>query len=81
MQYTWRGTSLVCVHNLAAHPVEVSLRPESDRRGVLANLMTDEISEADGRGTHRIDLDAYDYRWYRVGGLDYAVQREAAPDG
>jgi maltose alpha-D-glucosyltransferase / alpha-amylase len=80
MQYIWRGTSLVCVHNLAAHPVEVSLRPETDRRGVLVNLMTDEISEADGRGTHRIDLDAYDYRWYRVGGLDYAVEREAAPD-
>ena len=29
---------------------------------------------------HRIDLDAYDYRWYRVGGLQYAIQREAAPD-
>jgi maltose alpha-D-glucosyltransferase/alpha-amylase len=81
MQYTWRGTSLVTLHNLAAHPVEVTLRLETDERGILANLLTDEVSQADGRGTHRIDLDAYDYRWYRVGGLEYAVEREAAPVG
>jgi len=32
-------------------------------------------------GHHRIDLDAYDYRWYRVGGLEYAIERDAAPVG
>ena len=81
IEYVWRGTSLVCLHNLAGHPVEVSLRPGTDERGVLANVMTDEVSEADRDGTHRIDLDAYDYRWYRVGGLEYAIGREAAPVG
>lgn len=81
IEYAWRGTSLVCLHNLAAHPVEVALRPVTDERGILANIMTDEISEADRDGTHRIDLDAHDYRWYRVGGLEYAIQREAAPIG
>lgn len=81
IEYAWRGTSLVCLHNLAAHPVEVSLRPVTDERGILANVMTDEISEAERDGTHRIDLDAYDYRWYRVGGLEYAIRREAAPIG
>ena len=78
IEYIWRGTSLVCIHNLAGHPVEVSLRPGTDERGILANVMTDEVSEADRDGTHRIDLDAYDYRWYRVGGLEYAIRREAA---
>jgi maltose alpha-D-glucosyltransferase / alpha-amylase len=81
MEYAWRGTSLVCLHNFASHPVEVSLRPATDERGILANVMTDEVSEAGRTGTHRIDLDAYDYRWYRVGGLEYAIQREAAPVG
>jgi maltose alpha-D-glucosyltransferase / alpha-amylase len=81
IQYVWRNTSLVCVHNLAAHPVEVTLRPDADERGVLANVLTDEVSRADRAGVHRIDLDAYDYRWYRVGGLEYAIDREAAPTG
>jgi len=81
IQYVWRNTSLVCIHNLAAHPVEVSFRPELDERGVLANVLTDEISEAGRGGVHRIDLDAYDYRWYRVGGFRYAIDREAAPAG
>ena len=29
-------------------------------------------------GVHCIDLEPYDYRWYRVGGLAYAIRREAA---
>jgi maltose alpha-D-glucosyltransferase/alpha-amylase len=81
IEYAWRGTSLVCLHNLAGHPVEVSLRPSTDERGILANVITDEISTAGRDGVHRIDLDAYDYRWYRVGGLEYAIVREAAPVG
>ena len=32
IEYVWRGTSLVCLHNLAAHPVEVSLSPTTDER-------------------------------------------------
>jgi len=81
IEYAWRGTSLVCLHNLAGHPVEVSLRPSTDERGILANVITDEISTAGRDGVHRIDLDAYDYRWYRVGGLEYAIEREAATVG
>jgi maltose alpha-D-glucosyltransferase/alpha-amylase len=81
IQYVWRNTSLVCVHNLAAQPVEVTLRPDTEGRGVLANILTDEVSRAGRDGVHRIDLDAYDYRWYRVGGLQYAIDREATPAG
>jgi maltose alpha-D-glucosyltransferase/alpha-amylase len=79
LEYAWRGTSLVCVHNVASHPVEVSLRPSTDERGLLTNVITDEVSQAGSDLMHRIDLDAYDYRWYRIGGPDYAIRREAAP--
>ena len=81
IEYVWRGTSLVCLHNFAGHPVEVSVRPSTDERGFLANVMTEEVSRAGRDGIHRIDLDAYDYRWYRVGGLEYAIEREAVPGG
>jgi maltose alpha-D-glucosyltransferase/alpha-amylase len=80
MQYIWRGTSLLCLHNLAARPVEVELKPEGEGRRILANVMTEEVSEAGRDGVHSIDLEPYDYRWYRVGGLAYAVRREAAAD-
>ena len=78
IEYAWQGTSLVCLHNFAGHPVEVSVRPSTDERGILANVLTEEVSKAGGDGTHRIDLDAYDYRWYRIGGLEYAIERDAA---
>ena len=79
IQYVWRNTSLVCVHNLAGHPVEVTLRPDLGDGGALANVLTDGVSQAGRGGVHRIDLDAYDYLWYRVHGLLYAIDREAAP--
>jgi maltose alpha-D-glucosyltransferase/alpha-amylase len=42
-------------------------------------VLTEEVSKAGSDGTHRIDLDAYDYRWYRIGGLEYAIERDAVP--
>ncbi len=77
IQYSWRGTSLLCMHNLAPRPVEVAVQPEGEGRRTLANVMTDEVSEAGRDGVHSVDLEAYGYRWYRVGGLRYAIEREA----
>jgi maltose alpha-D-glucosyltransferase/alpha-amylase len=62
-RYAWRGTSLLCVHNLDAEPHEITLHLDSDR---LVSLLDEAASEADGRGTHRLALDAYGYRWYRT---------------
>jgi len=55
---------------------------DGDRPGVagLWGLWVTPDARRQG-GHHRIDLDAYDYRWYRVGGLEYAIERDAAPVG
>jgi maltose alpha-D-glucosyltransferase/alpha-amylase len=42
---------------------------------MLANLLSGDHSHADGRGQHRVELEGYGYRWYRVGGLDYILKR------
>ena len=42
---------------------------------MLVNLLAMEDSRADESGRHRIQLDAYGYRWYRAGGLDRNVAR------
>ena len=76
--YRWRGNALVCVHNFDSRPREVSLRLEVERGNRLADLIAEDESRADERGVHRLALDAYGYRWYRVGGLGYALDRETA---
>jgi maltose alpha-D-glucosyltransferase/alpha-amylase len=62
IEYHWRGTAVVCVHNFAAEPCEVTLRLDADR---LVCLSEQEDSTAEG-GAHRLSLEPYAYRWYRT---------------
>jgi maltose alpha-D-glucosyltransferase/alpha-amylase len=77
MRYDWRNNSVLFVHNLDSKPREVSfatgLGNASDK--LLVNLLTDEHSHARNDGRHHLLLEAYGYRWYRVGGLDYLLKR------
>src|SRR5215208_2630075 len=79
LRYDWRGNSLLVVHNFADHPLEVRVTPGVEGGELLEDLLTPTGSRAPrGSGTHRITLDAYGYRWFRVGGLGYALKRERA---
>jgi maltose alpha-D-glucosyltransferase/alpha-amylase len=65
------------VHNLSDTPREVAFStglPDPEGR-VLVNLLTEHHSTAAEDGKHHIILEAYAYRWYRVGGLDYLLKR------
>jgi maltose alpha-D-glucosyltransferase/alpha-amylase len=42
---------------------------------LLVNLLSDNHSQAAEDGKHHLLLEAYGYRWYRVGGLDYLLKR------
>lgn len=76
LKYMWRNNAVVVVHNLGAKPVEIALDVDdgegSDR---LINLLAAEHSRAAEDGRHHLVLEAYAYRWYRVGGLDYILKR------
>jgi maltose alpha-D-glucosyltransferase/alpha-amylase len=74
MRYDWRNNSVLFVHNLDSKPREISFSSGVDEE-ILVNLLTDEHSRADQRGRHALLLEAYGYRWYRVGGLDYLLKR------
>jgi hypothetical protein len=41
----------------------------------LVNLLAEDHSRAKS-GVHRLALEAYAYRWFRVGGLAYVLERE-----
>jgi maltose alpha-D-glucosyltransferase/alpha-amylase len=78
MRYEWRNNAVLFLHNFSDEPCEVHLETQEShgRQGLLVNLMSGDHSSADADdGTHGIQLEGYGYRWYRVGGLDYLLQR------
>jgi maltose alpha-D-glucosyltransferase/alpha-amylase len=77
MRYDWRNNSVLFVHNLAAQPREIVLSTgiAGEAGRLLVNLLSEDHSRAEAAGKHRLLMEAYGYRWYRVGGLDYLLKR------
>ena len=77
IRYDWRNNSVLFVHNLSDSPREVTfatgLRGKEGR--ILANVLSEHHSWAGDDGKHHLLLEAYGYRWYRAGGLDYLLKR------
>jgi maltose alpha-D-glucosyltransferase/alpha-amylase len=82
MRYEWRNNSALFVHNLGSAPREISLtlKAPDESGGLLVNLLSEDHSQADADGRHRLVLEGYGYRWYRVGGLDYLLKRSDIDD-
>src|SRR6059058_1303213 len=77
IRYDWRNNSVLFVHNLDEKPREVSFAVglPGEASKLLVNLLTEDHSRANEHGKHTLLLEAYGYRWYRVGGLDYLLKR------
>jgi maltose alpha-D-glucosyltransferase/alpha-amylase len=74
LRFDWQGASVVTLHNFDARPHEACLRLAGGSERLSDLLEPLEVSGRDGR--FAIPLDALDYRWFRVGGLDYGVRGE-----
>ncbi|MGF7161615.1 maltose alpha-D-glucosyltransferase/alpha-amylase [Rhodoligotrophos appendicifer] len=77
LRYDWRNNSALFLHNFdgRAHEVVFETGLEGEEGSHLINLLSDDHSQADDGRRHCVLLDAYEYRWYRVGGLDYLLVR------
>ncbi len=77
IRYDWRNNSVLFVHNFDEKPREIAFGSglPGETGKLLVNLLSEDHSVADERGKHRLMLEAYGYRWYRVGGLDYLLKR------
>ncbi|MFC4307469.1 alpha-amylase family protein [Steroidobacter flavus] len=73
--YAWRGNRIVVLHNFNRQPQQVKLVLEGEGSDLLVNLLELDDSRADEHGRHDIALVAFGYKWYRVGGLNYALRR------
>jgi maltose alpha-D-glucosyltransferase/alpha-amylase len=71
IRYEWRHNVVVTVHNLIDERLEITL-PLNDR---LVSLFDFQHSEPDKRGRHKVIIEPYGYRWYRVGGLGDVLDR------
>jgi maltose alpha-D-glucosyltransferase/alpha-amylase len=75
LRYEWDHQSVIAVHNFAGKPRAVAIDCAQARDRILVNLLVAEDSRADAGGKHRLQLEAYGYRWYRAGGIDRNVMR------
>ena len=76
IRYWWRNNDVIIVHNFSDSPREFLLKTaDIDDSGTLANLLSEDHSTADAKGNHHLLLEAFAYRWFRVGGLDYLLRR------
>jgi maltose alpha-D-glucosyltransferase/alpha-amylase len=77
LRYDWRNNAVVFLHNLSGVPREISFKsgPGRSPGEWLVNLLSSDHSRANSAGTHRVLMEPYGYRWYRLGGLDYLLKR------
>ena len=77
VRYDWRNNSVLFLHNLSPIPREVKFVPAAETKGEsrLINLLSDQHSNSTDSGEHCVLLEPYGYRWYRMGGLDYLLNR------
>jgi maltose alpha-D-glucosyltransferase/alpha-amylase len=77
MRYDWNKRSLITVHNFTGKPRAVVLDggavPRQPRAGKLVDLLAQNDSRADENGRYLVQLQPYDYRWFRAGGIDLSV--------
>jgi len=80
LRYDWRNNSVLFVHNFDSRPREVTFSAglhgdNAEAGNLLVNLLAEDHSRAGKQGMHRLIVEGYGYRWYRVGGLDYLLRR------
>jgi maltose alpha-D-glucosyltransferase/alpha-amylase len=54
----------------------VRLRVPGPDGRCLTNLLSQDVTERDDNGGHEIGLEAYGYRWLRVGTLEQPIRDE-----
>jgi maltose alpha-D-glucosyltransferase/alpha-amylase len=75
IRYDWRNTALVTVHNFSSAKQNVKVKIDAPRDELLVEVFDGRHSKRHNDGAHHIALDAYAWRWFRVGGPDNAPDR------
>ena len=76
MCYEWRGRRVLVLHNFSSQPVEIRFSLTGGGADMFADILGKNDSRIREDGKHHIMLPEYGYRWYRVGGLNYALRHD-----
>ena len=78
LRYRWKNACIVTMHNFDEKPREVRLDlGEGPGAGMpLVSLLSHERDEPAGDDGHRIMLEPYGYRWFRVGEKSEGLARD-----
>ncbi|HWF39352.1 MAG TPA: alpha-amylase family protein [Candidatus Acidoferrales bacterium] len=80
IRYDWRNNSVLFLHNFGSIPREVEFFTGEKGGAQLVNVLSDDHSTGGKSGKHRVLLEPYGYRWYRVGGLDFVLKEKEEED-
>jgi maltose alpha-D-glucosyltransferase / alpha-amylase len=75
IRYDWRSTSLLTLHNFSSRPQTATFRVGCANDDLLVEVFDGKHSRANADGEHRVRLDGYAWRWFRVGAADNVLQR------
>jgi maltose alpha-D-glucosyltransferase/alpha-amylase len=75
LRYDWRETSLLTLHNFADRVSSVKLRVGCRNDAILVDVFHGHHSRRHSDGTHRIRLESYAWRWFRVGAADNTLNQ------
>jgi hypothetical protein len=79
MRYEWDDHTLVILHNFTPKPRAVALHQSAvganTGTGMLVDLLATNDSRVDDNGRYVVQLQPYDHRWFRAGGIDRNVAR------
>ena len=75
LRYVWRDISLVTLHNFAkgTRPARFKVDQEGGER--LVDLFEGRDSRRQNDGHHRVTLEPYGWRWFRVGSADNTLRQ------
>jgi maltose alpha-D-glucosyltransferase/alpha-amylase len=75
--FEWRGSAVLTLHNFDEKAQEAAFRIDRTDGTKLYSLLEGEDLSVHHGEIHRITVDGHGYRWYRVGSMNYALQRSA----
>jgi maltose alpha-D-glucosyltransferase / alpha-amylase len=75
IRYDWRNTSVLTLHNFGSTTVNARFKVGCEHDDVLIEVFDGRHSRRHNDGSHRVSLDGYAWRWFRVGGADNTLER------
>ena len=76
VRFEWRNNALITVHNFCEKETSIIIDAGDESGGPLVDLFAEDRNDAEPNGKHKIVLEGFGYRWYRVGGLGHILRRE-----